>query len=131
MYITYEIGIGGNYSKTSLKLLFHVATNNPALFSLREGTQYYGFNANWISLRMLGHRCKLILRYLNLTVWLVTFCGSFISVTFPIKQETKQKKSKKLRVQTIFLLFLLNFHFVLLLSPSICSDCPGKIISQS
>ena len=45
MYITYEIGIGGNYSKTSLKLLFHVATNNPALFSLREGTQYYGFNA--------------------------------------------------------------------------------------
>ena len=52
-------------------------------------------------------------------MWLVTICGSFISVTFPTKQETKQKKSKKLRVQTIFLLFLLNFHFVLLLSPSI------------
>ena len=41
MYITYEIGISSNYSKTSLKLLFLVATNNPALFSLREGTQYY------------------------------------------------------------------------------------------
>ena len=46
MYITYEIGIGGNYSKTSLKLLFHVATNNPALFSLREGTQYYDEHDN-------------------------------------------------------------------------------------
>ena len=46
MYITYETGIRGNYSKKSLKLLFHVATNNPVLFSLREGTQYYDEHDN-------------------------------------------------------------------------------------
>ena len=71
------------------------------------------------------------LGHLNATVWLVTFCGSFTSISSPTKEETKLKKSKKLRVQTIFRRF---FYILYLFSPlrqTHLSDCPGKIIKQS
>ena len=54
MYITYEIGIRSKYLKTSLRLIFHVATNNPSLFRLRVGTQYYGFNRITLPVNTFG-----------------------------------------------------------------------------
>ena len=49
MNITYEITIRDKYLKTSLRLFFHVATNNSALFSLREGTHYQGFSTSYFA----------------------------------------------------------------------------------
>ena len=64
---------------------------------------------------------------MNATVQLVTFCDAFTSISSPTKEETKQKKSKKLRVQTIFRRF---FYIRYLFSPfrqTHLSDCPENL----
>ena len=62
---------------------------------------------------------------------LVTFCGSFTSVSSPTKRETKQKKSRKLLFWTIFRCFFYILYLFSSFLEKIYNDCPGKIIWQS
>ena len=62
---------------------------------------------------------------------LVTFCGSFTSVSSPTKRETKQKKSRNYFFEQFF---AVSFTFYICSPPfskKIYYDCPGKIIWQS
>ena len=62
---------------------------------------------------------------------LVTFCGSFTSVSSPTKRETKQKESRKLHFWTIFRCFFYILYLFSSFLEKIYHDCPGKIIWQS